>query len=100
MCFVLFYVLHLLYYVVYVCIVNCVYCSYYIFCAILYTVTVVQELFKFSIVCLILYILCASCIMCFYTVLYELCILPAASRIKYYVSKLCTVDVSPVLCLH
>ena len=40
---------------------------YYIFCAILYSVNVAQELFKFSIVCHIIYvaILCVSRIMHF-----------------------------------
>ena len=60
--------------VVCVCIVNCVYCA--VFSVMYYTVNVMQELFKSSIVCLILCILCVSCIMCFCTVLYELCILP------------------------
>ena len=68
-----------------------------IFYDVLYTVNVVQELFKSNILCLILCILCVSYIMCFlhfmvwslYTVSIGCC-----------VSKLCTVDVSPVLCLH
>ena len=58
-----------------------------------------QELFKSSIVCLILCILSVSHIMCFCTVWYMVWALYTIS-IGCCVSKLCNVDVSPVLCLH
>ena len=56
----------------------CMYCELYLlcctFCDALYTVNVVQELFKSGIVCLMLYIVCVSCIMFSYC-MYELYIL-------------------------
>ena len=65
MCLVVYCVLRLLYCVVCVCIVNCVYCAIFSVTYYIPSMHVVQELFKSSIVYLVLCILCVSCIMCF-----------------------------------
>ena len=73
---------------------------YCISCAVLYTINVVQELNKSGIVCVLYYV--TTYIMCIvYHVLFVLyCMNLYTASIGCCVSKLCTVYVSPVLCLQ
>ena len=92
-CYIVFFVccIVLSVYVLWIVILCC------IFGDVLYTVNVVQELFKSGIVCLILCILSIS----YYHVFLH-CMVWALHTVSTgcCVSKLCTVDISPVLCLH
>ena len=76
-----------------VCIVYCVYCTVF-YCAVLYSINVMQALCKSYIVCLILCVLCISHIMFLYRIV---CAILYIASIGYCMGKLCTVDVSPVL---
>ena len=69
---------------------------YCIFCVILYSINVVQELIKSSIVCRILcsYIVCIT----YHAIFVLYCMSFAYCQYIGCVSKLCTVVVSPVLC--